>query len=132
MAIERIIYESRKIEHENDSRIITTAFNGDLQGFKVEQVKFIDAKTEANDLGDHYHKYDELYYCREGYGIFRLEDVHNKIRRDIKLDPTERLLIPAYVAHQVSISEDCILVGMTAEPFISKEFNNIPYEIKTF
>jgi|FLOH01.1.fsa_nt_gi hypothetical protein len=142
MAINGVIFQQRGIDHEDDRRTLFTAFNGDVKGFKgAQQVKFADMKDRAF-LGGHAHPYGELFYLLNGTGTFYLVDVIDLLDGECKLpmelpNPTERLIeqyqmvrhsmlfIPAYIAHKGELSADALLVGMTAQPYVSPEHNDL-------
>ena len=63
MAINGLVFKRRGVDHEDERRILLTAFNYDLGSFIVKQVKFLDMKKDEI-LGGHYHKYRELFYVK--------------------------------------------------------------------
>jgi len=94
MAIEGLIFEPRRTEssHEDDRRILSTAFNGDLGDFAARQVKFATMRKDSF-LGGHYHDYRELFYMLSGEAIFHLFDVRTKELEHYVLNEGGRILI---------------------------------------
>lgn len=129
MVIDGVIYEKRRVEHEDDRRTLLTAFNGDLGDFVAKQVKFSVMKKKST-LGQegHYHDYRELFYMLEGEAVFELRDIKTGEIEEYYLNTRTRLLIPAEVAHKVLVDEDSILVGCTEEPYISPEVNDHKFD----
>ena len=125
--INGVIYETRGVDHENHSRTLFTAFNGDLGDFVAKQVKFAVMKEKAI-LGGHFHDYDELFYLLKGNGIFTLKDIKNDFMEEYEMKKGSRIYIPKGIPHEAELEEDSILVGCTAEPYISPEHNDRKYE----
>lgn len=127
MSIKNVIHQKRGIDHEDERRVIMTAFNGDLNGFKAEQAKFYLIKQEKM-LAAHYHEYVEVFYMLEGEAKFHLKDVDTKEEKELNLKSTEVLFIPPRVAHKVFPKIGCKMVGFTEVPFVSSEKNDVKYE----
>jgi len=125
-----VLYESRGVDHEDNRRALLTAFNGDLGSFVATQVKFAVMKQDAV-LGGHYHTYDELFYLLEGQGTFSLRDTRSEVSGqnvEYQLVKGDRLFIPPYVAHKALVKAGSILVGCTAEPYVSPAHNDKKFD----
>lgn len=127
MSISGVIYEDKKPDHEDNRRILLTAFNGD---FNAQQGKFVIIKEDAV-LGGHYHKYGELFFLLSGQATFKLVNINDPSQvMTVILTKYCRLLIPAYIAHAVGVKAGTILVGYTEEPYKSAAENDVQYPIK--
>lgn len=122
MTIDDVIFKSRGIDHEDERRTLFTAFNGDVEGFAAQQVKFVDMKQDAV-LGGHYHEYAELFYLLRGEGSFDLKDIDSsdKLVKTFDMMQGDMLFIPRRIAHRAEIKSESILVGCTAEPYVFGE-----------
>ncbi len=127
MPIEGVIFEYREADHEDERRVLRTAFNGDLGDFVARQAKFAVMK-QSTELGGHYHSYRELFYMQEGEATFNLKDTETKEERTYHLKKSNRLLIPAFVAHKAFVLDGSILAGFTESAYISPELNDHKYE----
>ena len=127
MTIKNVIFKKRPTDHEDDRRILLTAFNDDVEGFVAKQVKFLVAKKDSF-LGGHYHNYKELFYLLDGEIKFILKDIKTGEIEKYDLSPGYMLLVPKKVAHKLSIKNKSILVGCTEEPYISPKNNDIKHE----
>ena len=127
MTIEGVLYESRRVDHEDSRRALLTAFNGDLGGFVAKQVKFAVMKQDAV-LGGHFHDYNELFYLLEGEGTFTLKDTARELTDQYNMIKGDRLFIPRRIAHKATLRAGSILVGCTEEPYVSPEQNDHKYE----
>ncbi|MFC1723624.1 cupin domain-containing protein [Nanoarchaeota archaeon] len=127
MEIKGVVYQTLVIDHEDERRALFTAFNGDLGDFVAKQVKFAQMKKDAV-LGGHFHDYDELFYMLSGEGEFTLKDPASKIMAEFQLVKGDRLYIPSGIAHKALIKAQSLLVGCTAEPYISPEHNDRKYD----
>ena len=127
MPIEGVIFENREVDHEDERRILRTAFNGDLGDFVARQAKFAEMKQDAI-LGGHFHPYRELFYMLKGEATFGLKCTEAGTEESYFLQEGSRLLIPAYVAHRAVVEKDSILVGFTESVYVSPEVNDHKYE----
>jgi len=128
MSLKKVVYNHCKIDHRDERRALFTAFNGDLDGFKAAQVKFIKMYKDAV-LGEHYHEdYRELFYMLKGRAEVILEDIETKERKTYILKQGDRLLVPPQVAHRFLIIKDSLLVGCTEKPYQSPEVNDRSYK----
>ncbi len=127
MGIKGVIYQKRGIEHEDERRAILVAFNGDLGDFKAAQAKFYKI-YEERPLAGHYHDYIEVFYMLDGEATFHLKDIETNEEETYVLRSAEVLLIPAKVAHRVTVKKGSVMAGFTEKPFVSSELNDHKYE----
>jgi len=114
------------IAHEDERRSITALFNGD---FFANQVKILRIKKQSV-LGNHYHRYRELFYVLEGQAVYLLEDVVTKEQQFVTLERGDRLIIESGVAHKAEMFDGTVTLEATEEPYVSAEKNDVRYEIK--
>ena len=126
--IQGVQYEHRGIDHEDQRRTLSTIFNGDLGAFVAKQAKIAIMKQEAV-LGGHYHDYDELFYLLEGSATFTLKDIVTELTQKYNLVKGDRLFIPKTVAHKATLPANTVIIGLTAEPYISAQQNDHKYEL---
>ena len=116
------------IAHEDERRSITALFNGD---FFANQVKILRIKKQSV-LGNHYHRYRELFYVLEGQVTYLLENVATQEKQMITLGQGDRLIIEPNVAHKAEMFEGTVTLEATEESYVSAEKNDVRYEIKCF
>lgn len=115
--------EHSKIEaaHTDERRTITAIFNGD---FDARQVKMLHIKR-GNELGNHYHHYDELFYLLEGAARYDFCDLDSGERKTIPLAAGERVIIGPRVAHRAEFLENTIMIEATTKPYVSATDNDV-------
>ncbi len=120
-------YELKEIPitHEDDRRKLTAVFNGD---FIAKQVKIIEALSHQV-LGNHYHKYAELFYCLKGSAVFYLEDANTRESTTVRLLSGDRLIIEERMAHASVMDIGTIMVEATASEYVAGQCD-VPFEVK--
>ena len=129
MPLEKVIYQHRGIDHEDERRALGTAFNGDFNGFTAKQVKTYRVHQDSQLGGNgHYHHYRELFYVIMGEIEVSLKDTETGERARYSLRNTDSLMIPALVAHKFFAKKGTIFVGCSEEPYVSPELNDNKHE----
>ncbi|GEM_PF-3404037 len=113
---------------------------------KPESVAFLDSierpwgqckvalVKEASPLGCHSHSYSETYVVlnKQGKAIFLFEKNEATPRRNpCVLCQGQNITIPARVGHVAVCSPGTILMGLSEEPYISAELNDVRCEFST-
>lgn len=113
------------IAHEDERRSLTVILNAD---FVARQVKILHIKKDSV-LGNHYHRYRELFYILQGRAVFYLERVPKRGTAVVNMEVGDRLVLHSGVAHRVKMFEGTITVEATESTYVSPEANDIPYEV---
>ncbi|KKM94706.1 hypothetical protein LCGC14_1195560 [marine sediment metagenome] len=111
--------------HEDKRRKLTAVFN---EEFTARQIKVIEVK-EDSVLGNHYHKYREMFYILKGRGVFTLVDIKTQERMVITLTTGDKLILNPEIAHRVDMKKGTITIEATEAPYISAELNDWRYQI---
>lgn len=119
-------FERIGITHEDERRALTAVFNGN---FVAQQVKILEVKGHQV-LGNHYHRYSELFYVVKGECLFHLMDVDTWEMDTVRLMAGERLILGPNIAHKVEMADGTLTVEATAQQYISPEVNDVFYEVK--
>ncbi len=129
MGIEKIIFQHRGIEHEDERRALATAFNGDFEGFTAKQIKTyrVHRTSQLGGKSGHYHKYRGLFHVIRGQITCYAIDIETKASAEYILRDNDSLLIPAFVAHKFIVEGKTIFIGCSEEPYISPELNDNSY-----
>ena len=123
--MKNVVFEDIPGNHIDNRRTLTTIFNTDISEFKVAaQVKVATMKKTAK-LGGHYHRYAELFTVLSGKAMFKLTDRDSGESHAFEIVPGKRLIIPAEVFHEALVDKGTILLGLTEEPYISAEHNDL-------
>lgn len=122
--IKGVVFEDLPGAHDDERRTLAPVFNGDLPGFKgAAQLKIASMKKEAA-LGKHYHHYAELFTILGGTALFALTNPEGGATECYELVPGKRLLIPAGVRHEATVTAGAALIGLTEEAYVSPAHND--------
>lgn len=125
MSISNVLFEKISGSHTDDRRTLTPWFNGSVGVFEqAAQVKIAEMKRDAV-LGKHYHRYPELFTVLTGEATFTLTDRQTNEREEYVIRPGWRLVIPSGVYHEAFVQSGTMLLGATAEIYVSAEVNDL-------
>ena len=119
------------VAHEDTRRALAVPFNGE---FPIQQIKVLTLKNDSI-LGNHYHRYRELFYIlrnRQGRVpgvVYYLQNIKTGETAEVILKTGDRLIIEPFVAHAARLGRDVITIEASEESYVSPEHNDVHHEM---
>lgn len=81
-------------------------------------------------LGNHYHKWTEVYFhLLTGQAIVRTADVKNGRRDELVLSPNMGVFLPAMESHAIRFTRKSNFIMLKSEPYDDKQPDTYPFPV---